>query len=248
MPFSLRKLTKLQMVALCLLVIGATVVFAATRFRWRTPSPHVPPQIQREAVSKESPIETFVPTGLPLTLTNAVVVRDKNEPDKSEASTVIQVQLTAGGTAKLTSYNLMLLEFSSSGKLSYVNGWLRHDELPVGKLINLSLEVERRITSTNRLVLAVERVNNVLTTVSTDFAELAQAAMSSKPVLDLPLSRSEVPLSDDFGAEICSNAFRRAMSFTQAQDKKGDSIGISTISCNQEERSFVFGYSDKNAK
>ena len=248
MPFSLLKLSKLQVIALCLLVIGSTVVIAATKFKWWTPPPNVPQQIQREAVIKESPIETFVPSGLLLTLTNAIVVRDKNENDKSEASTVIQVQITAGGTAKLTSYNLMLLEYSPSGKLSYVNGWLRNDELPVGKPVKLSLEVDRRITSVNRLVLAVERVNNVLMTVSTDFAELAQAAMSNKPVLDLPLSRSETPLSDDFGAEICSNAFRRAMSFTQAQEKKGDSIGISTISCNQEERSFVFGYSDKKPK
>jgi hypothetical protein len=58
----------------------------------------------------------------------------------------------------------------------------------------------------------------------------------------VPVQRSTTSLPDESGAELCNNALRRAVSLMQSSDKKGDKFGITSLRCDQQDRSYTFTY------
>lgn len=256
MPFSLRKLTNLHFIALLVLALVAIAGIAvAKRLPWdRQQSTPVPVAQQiaaaAEPLPNEFPLDSFVPVGVPVTLSNVIASILKSEDNKKEGPAQVKLQVALPTGEKVQSLNFVLLSFRSSGELELVNGWVRNADFSVAKNANVTLDLNRRITNGDKLVLTVERARSSTTTYQTDFSELSQAVIANvrkqgdSPV---PVQRATTSLPDESGANLCNNALRRAVSLMQSSDKKGDKIGITSLRCNQQDRSFTITYG-KTAK
>jgi hypothetical protein len=143
------------------------------------------------------------------------------------------------------SLNFVLLGFKSSGEIELVKGWVRNVDFSVAQSANVTLNLDRRITNGDKLVLAVERANSPSATYQTDFSELSLAVIGNirkQGEAPVPVQRSSNSLPDEAGADLCNNALRRAMSLMQNSEKKGDKFGITSLRCDQQDRSYTITY------
>ena len=256
MPFSLRKLTRLNFIAVLLLVLTALAGLAvAKRLPWAGQPSAQGPAPQRiaaaaELLPKEFPLDSFVPPGVPVTLSNVTASILKSEDNKHDGPAEIRLQVAPTGGERVQSLNLVLLGFKSTGELELVKGWVRTADFSLSANANLTLDLNRRITNGDKLVLMVERVRSTAATWQTDFSELSLAVIAKvrkQNETPVPVQRATTSLPDDSGADLCNHALRRAVALMQNSDKKGDKFGITSLRCDQQDRSYIFTYGKPKA-
>ncbi len=233
---------KANLIALFLTLIIGLATFAVGKRMWsRTQGK----QAAAEPLPKEFPLDSFVPTGVPVTLSNVMASIAKSEDNKIDGPVQIKLQVAALAGEKVQSLNLVLLGFKSSGEIELVKGWVRNVEVTTGKNADLTLDLDRRLTEGDKLVLAVERANSLSATYQTDFSELSLAVIGNvrkQGEAPVPVQRSTTSLPDEAGTDLCNNALRRAMSLMQSSEKKGDKFGITSLRCDQQDRSYTITY------
>jgi hypothetical protein len=197
------------------------------------------------APAKVIALDAYVAPGVPVALSNVVAEVEKTDNDKVDGVARVKFQLMTPGSAAVGSVSLTLFEFNGGGRLRRVGGWLREVGLSPGSPQDASLELRRRLTNGDRLVLAVERASGAAGTWETSFTDLAQAVallVTGRGPLTPAVQASAQQLPDDFGADYCAGALRRAMALSQA----GDKASVTSFGCNQSDRSYSFTYQGKS--
>ena len=233
---------KANLIALFLILISGLATLAIGKRMWPDTQAK---QAAAEPLPKEFPLDSYVPAGVPVTLSNVIASILKSEDNKKDGPAQVKLQVLLPTGEKIQSLNFVLLSFKSSGELELVKGWVRNADFSVAKNANVTLDVNRRITNGDKLVLTVERARSAATTYQTDFSELSQAVIANvrkQGESPVPVQRATAPLPDESGADLCNNALRRAVSLMQSSDKKGDKFGITSLRCDQQEHSYTFTY------
>ncbi len=238
---------KANFIALLLTLIIGFATFAVGKRIWFHTSAQ---QAAAEPLPKEFPLDSLVPTGLPVTLANVIASLEKSEDNKIDGPAQVKLQVAALGGEKVQSLNFVLLGFKSSGEIELVKGWVRNVDFSLVGSANLTLDLNRRITNGDKLVLAVERAKSAEATYQTDFSELSLAVIGNvrkQGETPVPVQRSTQSLPDEAGADLCNNALRRAMSLMQNSEKKGDNFSITSLRCDQQDRSYTITYGKPTA-
>jgi hypothetical protein len=168
-----------------------------------------------------------------------------SEDNKIEGVAHVKLQVSLPTEAKIKSLNFVLLGIKGSGELEMVKGWVRDVDFTLASGADLTLHLNRRITNGDKLALAVERASSEATTYQTDFSEMSQAVIAkvrNEGSASVAVQRAAQPLPDEAGADLCNNALRRAMSLAQSSEKKGDKIHITSLLCDQQDRSYTITY------
>lgn len=195
-------------------------------------------------------VDSYIATGMPVTITRATANSEVSDNEagaknpKLQGLAQLKFRLTANGRDKLSSVNIDLFEFDQTGGLRRIEGWVRDLDLANRASEEVTLELNRRLTPNARLVLAVERVNSSSDTTELRFPEMVRAIgqrLAGRPETVPGLQRSEEPLPDMHGAPLCASAFQRAMSLAQ----EGDKSGLTSFTCDRQERSFAFSFNSK---
>jgi len=231
---------RLRSVALLILVASALVLmfgYAKTRALRsaagggsRIASPQKQPQ----------PIEVgvFVAQGMPVQFTEAVA---KN--DKDSAGLTYTLTNTSGGS--IGGLDLALFEFNPAGKLMGVQSWSVQTEIEAGASRSFSLNLKRRAAHGDRLALCVEAVRGDADAWQVDFNALSQATGAS--VTGVSATSPEVKqraekIPESFGGAYCSDAFAKAFRLA----KSGDGKGLTSFTCDRNQRFSAFSFSEKN--
>lgn len=207
-------------------------------------------QAAAEPLPKEFPLDSFVPVGLPVTLSNVMASVLKSEDNKHDGPVQITLQVAPNGSDRVQSLNFVLLGFKSSNELELVKGWVRNVDFSLTTRATVTLDLNRRITNGDKLVLIVERARSAAATWQTDFSELSLAVIAKVRKQNeppVPVQRATTSLPDDSGADLCNNALRRAVALMQSSDRKGDKFGITSLRCDQQDRSYLFTYGKPKA-
>ena len=236
-------------IALFFIVAFAMATFAVAQRMLKTGQQKAV-QAAATPLPKEFPLDSFVPTGVPITLSNVIANLQKSKDDQHDGPAQVKLQVALPTGEKVTSLNFVLLGFKESGELELVKGWVRTVDFTAAQTVDLSLEVNRRIKQGDKLVLAVERAKSAATTYQTDFSELSQAVIANvrkQGEAPVAVQRTTQSWPDEAGADLCNNALRRATALAQSSEKKGDKIGITSLRCDQQDRSFTITYGKLNA-
>jgi len=212
--------------------VGVAILFSAS-----LALPFSPP-VQLTAPPSGTDVDSFVPEGFPLTLSVPVLNQVSSVTSFSASTLTFEVSCL---TEELSQLHILLLEFDSEGKLRRVDGWARAEDLNPGKAVDITLSLERRVPPGNRLVLTSDAVIGLEKRWETDLVGVSSVAaglQSQSPKVSLIQQKSLPPES---GASLCSVGYRRAMLLAQA----GDGSGITSYTCNQQERSFQFTFNGK---
>lgn len=205
----------------------------------------VAPQQQPTPEVKVFSLPVYVASGFPVVIANPVVLSPKVANEKQDRAASARFTIANRDTNKINSVNLVLMEFQGAARLWRVDSWIKEVSLNAGASTEITVELERRVLPGDKLVLAVERVNGSATTRDSNFLDLARAVADSLTGNNPPplaVQNLTPPVPDDSGAALCSNAFRRAMTLTQA----GDRTSVTAFTCDQAERSYVFTFSGKS--
>jgi hypothetical protein len=245
-----------NIIALLLILTIGIATFAIGKRMWAVTQaqqdqlPTARLQAASEPLPKEFLLDSFVPTGLPVTLSNVIARSLKSKDSKYDGTAQVKLQVSLPTVEKVQSLNFVLLGLKESGELELVKGWVRNVDFTTAQTVDLRLEVNRRIKDGDKLVLAVERAKSAATTYQTDFSALSQAVIANvrkQGELPVAVHRTTQALLDEAGAVLCNNALRRAMSLMQSSDKKGDKIGITSLRCDQQDRSYTIIYGKPSA-
>ena len=256
MQRSSRVWRKANFIALFFTLIIGFATFAVGKRMWHVTqaqpqqSSTAPLQAAAEPLPKEFPLDSFVPPGVPVTLSNVTASILKSEDNKHDGPAEIRLQVAPTGGERVQSLNLVLLGFKSTGDLELVKGWVRTADFSLAANANLTLDLNRRITNGDKLVLLVERARSAAATWQTDFSELSLAVIAKvrkQNETPVPVQRATTSLPDDSGADLCNNALRRAVALMQSSDRKGDKFGITSLRCDQQDRSYTFTYGKPKA-
>lgn len=253
MPRLSRLWHKANLIALLLALIIGLATFAVGKRVWlqaQQPIASGAAQAAAEPLPKESPLDSYVPAGIPVTLSNVIASIEKSEDNKIDSPTQVKLQVAAVAGERVQSLNLVLLGFKASGEIELVKGWVRTVDFSTSANTNLTLDLNRRLTNGDKLVLAVERVRSADVTYQTDFAELSLAVISAvrkQGEPPVPIQRTLQSLPDEAGADLCNNALRRAMSLLQSSERKGDKFDITSLRCDQQDRSYTITYGKPKA-
>jgi hypothetical protein len=253
------RLAAFMLVALIAAVALTFTVLAVNKRRLSNTKPPVSPsvpvkraQANASAVgAKEFPLDSFVPAGMPVTLSNVSAGILTSGDNKIEGVAQVKLQVSLPTGEKIRSLNFVLLGFKGSGELELVKGWVRNVDFTLAGNTELTLHLNRRVTNGDKLTLAVERASSAATTYQTDFSELSQAAIANaRKVGEAPVAvrRAAQSLPDEAGADLCNNALRRAMYLAQSSEKKGDKIDITSLLCDQHDRSYTITYGKPKAE
>lgn len=202
------------------------------------------PQQQPTPQLKTFPLDFYIAPGFPVAVSNAVIISPKAANEKQDNIAQAKFTVANRDAARVNSLYLAILDFQNAAKLRRVDGWVKDVRLAPGSSTEITFELGRRVTQGDKLILAVERVNGEAATRDADFLDLAQnvaAALNGGNPAGPRIETSSAPLSDDSGAALCSNAFRRAMALTQT----GDKSGVTSLACDQAGRSFTFTFNGK---
>lgn len=250
------RLSKANLAIGIFLVLGVVAAIAVTnrlsngvRKSPTLSGPALPRQVAADPLPKEFPLDSFVPTGVPVTLSNVMARVSKNDGSKIDGPVQVRLQVSLPTGEPLQSINFVLLSFKSSGDLEWVKGWVRTLDFSSGGSTELTLDLNRRVTNGDKLVLAVERARSAATTYQTDFTELSDAVIANvrkQAAALVPVQRTAAPLPDESGAVLCNNAYRRALFLIQSSEKKNDKLGLTSLICNQQELSYTFSYGKQN--
>ncbi|MFN0110747.1 MAG: hypothetical protein ACKVZH_17955 [Blastocatellia bacterium] len=205
----------------------------------------VAPRQQPTPEVKMFSLPVYVASGFPVVIANPVVLSPKVANEKQDRAASARFTIANHDTNKINSVNLVLMEFQGAARLRRVDSWIKDVSLNAGASTEITVELERRVLPGDKLVLAVERVNGSATTRDSNFLALARAvadSVSGNNPPPLAIQSSTPPLPDDSGAALCSNGFRRAMTLVQA----GDRSSMTSFTCDQADRSFVFTFSGKS--
>lgn len=226
--------------ALSLLAAG----YAGMRSRRASPSKVIAAKAavaSADQAQKVIALESYVPPGVPVALTNAVALIDKTDNPAVDGPAQVRFNVAAPGGEALASLSLALFEFDGN-KLRRVQGWLRNANLSPTAPAEITLDLNRRLKPGGRTVLAVERASGQAGTWETAFADLATAVAGGKVPVAPAVNHSAEPLPDDYGAAFCADALRRAMALKQV----GDRENVTSLACDRTGRTFGFTYNGKS--
>lgn len=234
---------KLAVIAMLVLISSVTAL-AINRIGRGTLFGRAATRQEQRPVAVPVPLAVaLVPVGLPVALTNTTAMVESDGSSKSQPVSSINLQAVALGADKLTSLNLMVLEFDERGLLRRVDGFVKRLDLVAGKSEAVSLRLDRRVRIGYRLALAVERADSAARRWEADFNDLARGvalAVAGNPTASVT-ARNDAPAAPDTGASLCGNGMRRATAMAQA----GDKSGLASFTCSQTEGSFTFSFNGK---
>jgi hypothetical protein len=193
---------------------------------------------------KEIPLESYVVPGLPVAISNVVAVADQRNNQNDDWAAILKFSATSQSAEKLTNLTLVLFDFNGGGHLRQVDGWSKKVELSPAKATEIVLGLKRRVTPGNRLVLTIERVNEVDGAHDVSFTDLARTVatlVEGKTPQAPAVQRAAGPITDDYGSILCHNAFVRAMNVSQA----GDRTRVTSYTCDQNNLSWSFTFNGK---
>ncbi|MDQ3010321.1 MAG: hypothetical protein M3X11_06425 [Acidobacteriota bacterium] len=198
---------------------------------------------ERQPVVTAVPLPGIVPTGVPVALSNPTATVESDGSSKSQRVSAISFQALPLSAEKLTSLNLLVLEFDERGLLRRVDGFLKRFDLSAAKAELVTLPIDRRVRNGYRLAVAVERADSAAQRWEADFNELARgvATVIAGSSVSGVAARSDAALSPDTGAALCAGGMRRATALAQA----GDKSGLAGYTCNQSEGSFTISFNGK---
>lgn len=243
----MKRLRPVILLIIILSILGLMIGFAKTRIL-RSLSSHgkrlAPLQANNYTIgAKEFPLDSFVPAGMPVMVSSVIASIPTSEDNKIERPAQVKLQVSASSGEKVKSINFVLLGFKGSGELELIKGWVRNVDFTIATSADLILDLNRRIKNGDKLVLAVERINSITAAYQTDFSELSQfviAKVRKEGETPVVVQREARSLPDESGADLCNNVLRRAMSLAQRREKKDDKIDITSLLCNQQDRSYTF--------
>lgn len=186
----------------------------------------------------------LVPADMPVALRDSTATIERDGSRKTEMVSSVNFQAIAVGPEKLTTLNLMVLEFDERGLLRRVDGFIKSVDLTEEKVESFRLPVERRVRLGHKLALAVELAASATRRWEADFDNLTRGVariVGGNPPGSVT-ARDVSPVSADTGSALCGNGMRRAMLLAQA----GDKTGLTSYTCNQSESSFTFTFNGKN--
>lgn len=248
MPFSLRRLSKLQLIAICLLALAGFSAFAVGVRSWRRPigtqqvSSQSNPQVaQAAAVTQKAPVavEPFVLGEMNLALENV-------SENQERGGTQISCQLTNQKTETLRELQVLLLDFGPDNVLERVEGRTIKANLPVGKKGNLAFFPTRPVEEKHSLMLAIKGAAGENSQQDLDADELVRALKNFKGKGQKPVLKSKDKMKGTGQAApgFCYSLFHLARDL--AADKDGAPIGAFT--CDQNAQSFLITFRrDSNA-
>jgi hypothetical protein len=235
--------------AICLLVV--MTIYAKTIAERASPgypgtaaTRKVENTAQPSVTQKEILIDSYVVPGLPVTLSNVIAQVDQQDNQNDDWAAALQFSVKSQSKSKLTGLNLALLDFNGAGRLSQVDGWVKTIELLPAGSTEVRVELKRRITPGDRLVLAIERVNGTEGTRDVSFTDLARtvaALVTAAPTQAPAVQFASTALPDDYGSSLCRNALARAMALSQA----GDKTRVTSYTCDQYDRSWSITFNGK---
>jgi hypothetical protein len=223
--------------------ISLAAAFATTNTKPSAPPPKAQaqePAQQPTPVQKTFPLNTYVARGFPLLVSNAVVVSTRGASEKSDAPATARFTVANRDTARINSLTLTIFEFQGN-RLRRVDGWIRDVALNANATADITLDLARRVTAGDKLILAIERTNGPSATRDVNFLALAVNASASGVPPDTPVTSAGQPLPDDVGPSFCHNVLRRVMTLKNA----GDRTSVTALSCDQADRSYTFSFNNK---
>jgi hypothetical protein len=249
MPFSLQRLSKLQLLALCFLTLLGISICAAGLKTWRRPvaaaqaSSASSGQVgQAAAVPKKAPVavEPFVLAEMNLTLENASENQDRG-------GTQIGGVLTNQKAETLREMQVLLLDFGPDNVLERVEGHTIKANLPAGKKGNFAFFPNKPIADQHSLVLAIKAASGENTLQDLDADELVRALKNYKGKGQKPLLKTKDKMkgTGEVMPNFCYSLFHLAHDL--AADQDGAPLGAFT--CDQNSQSFLITFRrDSNAK
>ena len=235
MPFSLRKFTRNNIIALSLITVVAIAGFTASkRFtnkvsaRQKTATP---------VETKPKDVDAIVPEGMPIGIASAT-------EEDNEKGHEIKATIFGKGTGKINSIAYTTYEFDPTGNLVRVEGGIKRIDLEAGKVAPLSIVPQRRSNPKNRLMLALEKATAEKESWSASHLELANAGAEkakSKPASALKGKKDKEAVTEDFGSGFCINGYRRALELSTV----GEKTPPTSFTCDQNERAYAFTFQGK---
>jgi hypothetical protein len=200
-------------------------------------------QQDRPAIVTAVPLAvTLVPAGLPVALSDSTATLESSG-DKAQLVSAVNFQVASLNAEKLTSLNLAVLEFDPQGALRRVDGFARRVDLSAGRTQTITLPINHLVRTGHRLALTVDRADSADRRWEADFNELARGVatvLAGNPTANVS-ARNESAASPESGALLCAGGSRRALALAAA----GDRSGITSYTCNQQQRSFQFTFNGK---
>ena len=238
MPFSLRRLTKMNLFALCLVFLLVIAGFAVGK-RIKTATRPGIQQKQAAAPADTTPkdVDALVPDGMPIGFATAT-------EEDNEKGHEIKTTITGKGLGKINSIAYTTYEFDPLGNLVRVEGGIKRVDLEPGKQAPLSIIPQRRSNPKNRLMLALEKATADKESWSASHLDLANAgAEKSKGKTPSPLTgkKDKDAVGEDFGSGFCINAYRRALQLSEV----GEKTPPTSFTCDQTERAYAFTFQGK---
>jgi len=180
----------------------------------------------------------FVAQGMPVQFTEVIAKNDKGAADLSYT-----VANNSGGP--IGGFDLALLDFNPAGKLMGIQSWSMQTKIEASARQSFSLKLRHRVTPGDRLILCVEAIRGNANMWRVDFNDLAQAigaSVTGTNVMPPEVERRAEKIPESFGGAYCSDAFGRAFRLA----KSGDGKGLTSFTCDRDQRFSSFRFSAKN--
>jgi hypothetical protein len=236
MPFSLRQLTRNNIIALSLITVVAIAGFTASKRFTNKVSAQ-----QKTATSVETKpkdVDSIVPDGMPIGIATAT-------EEDNEKGHEIKATISGKGTGKIDSIAYTTYEFDPTGNLVRVEGGIKRVDLDSGKDAPLSIIPQRRSNPKNRLMIALEKATSDKESWSASHLDLANAGAEKskgKPASALKGKKDKDAVTEDFGSGFCINGYRRALELSAAG---GEKTPPTSFTCDQSERAYAFTFQGK---
>ena len=127
-------------IALFFIVAFAVATFAVAQRMLKTGQQKAV-QAAATPLPKEFPLDSFVPTGVPITLSNVIANLQKSKDDQHDGPAQVKLQVALPTGEKVTSLNFVLLGFKESGELELVKGWVRSVDFSATSNANMTLDL-----------------------------------------------------------------------------------------------------------
>ena len=234
MPFSIRQLTRNNIIALSIVAGLAIAGFTASKRFTNQVSAR---QKTGAADPKPKDVDAIVPEGMPISLATAT-------EEDNEKGHEIKATMTGKGTGKINSIAYVTYEFDPTGNLVRVEGGIKRIDLEAGKDAPLSIIPQRRSNPKNRLMLALEKATSDKESWSASALELANAGAEKakgKTLSPLTGKKDKDVVTEDFGSGFCVNGYRRALDLAAV----GEKTPPTSFTCDQNERAYAFTFAGK---
>lgn len=231
---------KLAIVAVVVLISGLSVLAVNSRALFSRAAN----MQDRQPVAVPVPLPVvLVPAGLPVALSNSTATTESGGDNKPQLVSSINFRAASLNAEQLISLNLAVLEFDQQGALRRVDGFVRRVDLSGGRTQAITLPLDHSVRIGHRLALTVERADSTSRRWEASFNDLARGiaiVLAGSPTANVS-AINEPPAPPENGAALCASGSRRALALAAA----GDQSGITSYTCNQQQRSFQFTFNGK---